>query len=89
MFHDRRVNAKINRNHERALRIAYHDRTSSFDELLITDLQSLFTKEICSCLSLKLPNKDEFESLLYERIFCGERNMLQLKSYKQHLCKKT
>ena len=37
MFHDRRVNAKINHIHERALRIAYHDRTSSFDELLITD----------------------------------------------------
>ena len=29
MFHDRRVNAKINHIHERALRIAYHDRTSS------------------------------------------------------------
>ena len=37
MFHDRRVNAKINHIHERALRIAYHDRTSSFEELLITD----------------------------------------------------
>ena len=36
-FHDRRVNAKINHIHERALRIAYHDRTSSFEELLITD----------------------------------------------------
>ena len=37
MFHDRRVNAKINHIHERALRIAYQDRTSSFEELLITD----------------------------------------------------
>ena len=35
MFHDRRVNAKINHIHERALRIADHDRTSSFEELLI------------------------------------------------------
>ena len=37
MFHDRSVNTKINHIHERALRIAYHDRTSSLDELLITD----------------------------------------------------
>ena len=37
MFHDRRVNTKINYIHERALRIAYQDRTSSFEELLITD----------------------------------------------------
>ena len=37
MCHDRHVNAKINHIHERALRIAYPDRTSSFDELLITD----------------------------------------------------
>ena len=37
MFHDIRVNAKINLIHERALRIAYQDRTSSFEELLITD----------------------------------------------------
>ena len=37
MFHDRCVNAKINHIHERALQIAYHDRTSGFDELLITD----------------------------------------------------
>ena len=37
MFHDRRVNAKINHIHERGLRIAYQDRTSSFEELLITD----------------------------------------------------
>ena len=37
MFHDRRVNAKINHVHERALRIAYQDWTSSFEELFITD----------------------------------------------------
>ena len=36
-FHDRRVNAKFNHIHERALQLAYDDRTSSFEELLITD----------------------------------------------------
>ena len=37
MFHDRGVNSKINHIHERALRIAYQDFTSSFAELLIND----------------------------------------------------
>lgn len=37
MFHDRHISAKINQIHERALRIAYQDHTSSFEELLITD----------------------------------------------------
>ena len=37
MFHDRGVNSKSNHIHERALRIAYQDFTSSFAELLIND----------------------------------------------------
>lgn len=34
MFHSRDLNNRINRIHERALRIAYKDQTSSFTELL-------------------------------------------------------
>ena len=34
MFHGRQVNNKINRLHERALRMIYEDSTSSFDTLL-------------------------------------------------------
>ena len=37
MFHDRGVNSNINHIHERAVRIAYQDFTSSFAELLIND----------------------------------------------------
>ena len=37
MFHDRSVNNKINRLHERALRIIYKDDQSSFEELLKKD----------------------------------------------------
>ena len=37
MFHDRRINSKINRLHERALRIVYKDDTSTFNELLEKD----------------------------------------------------
>ena len=37
MFHHTGVNSKINHIHERALRLAYQDFTSSFAELLIND----------------------------------------------------
>lgn len=37
MFHSRELNNRINRIHERALRIAYKDKLSSFEELLKND----------------------------------------------------
>ena len=37
MFHSRKLNRRINRLHERALRITYKDDKSSFNELLIKD----------------------------------------------------
>ena len=35
MFHDRKMNNKSNKIHERALRIIHKDSTSNFEELLI------------------------------------------------------
>ena len=37
MFHNRTLNNKINRLHERALRLVYHDQNLSFQELLEID----------------------------------------------------
>ena len=37
MFHDRTINNKINKLHERALRLAYNNDSSSFQELLELD----------------------------------------------------
>ena len=37
MFHSRKLNARINRVHERALRVVYRDFDSSFQELLSRD----------------------------------------------------
>ena len=37
MFHKRALNHRINRIHERALRIIYQDLTSSFEDLLVKD----------------------------------------------------
>ena len=37
MFHSREINNKINRIHERSLRLVYSDNTSTFKELLDKD----------------------------------------------------
>ena len=37
MFHSRTMNNKINRIHERSLRLVYSDYSSNFDELLRRD----------------------------------------------------
>ena len=37
MFHDRKLNVRINYVHEKALRIVYKEFNSSFQELLIED----------------------------------------------------
>ena len=37
MFHNRKLSNHINRIHERALRIAYQDHNSTFNELLAKD----------------------------------------------------
>ena len=37
MFHSRSINNKINRIHERAMRITYNDKLSSFQNLLEQD----------------------------------------------------
>ena len=39
MLNSRNVNKKINKLHEQCLRIIYSDITSSFEELLVTDIQ--------------------------------------------------
>ena len=37
IFHNRSLNDKINRLHERCLRIIYNDKHSNFEELLVKD----------------------------------------------------
>ena len=45
MSHSRALNNKINRLHERCLRIIYNDKTSTFKELLEKDILSPYTIE--------------------------------------------
>ena len=50
MFHSRHLNNKINRIHERALRIAYKDYESSFNTLLEKDNSVSFMQRTCKLL---------------------------------------
>ena len=53
MFHNRKINNKINRLHERALGIVYNDDKLSFQELLDRDGTVKIHEEICKDLLLK------------------------------------
>ena len=54
MFCSRKLNTRINRIHERALRIAYNDYTSSFEQLLIKDNSSTIHKRNLRALATEM-----------------------------------
>ena len=91
MFHSRKQNHRINRVHERALRVVYKDYNPSFDELLEKDnsckihdrnLQKLVTE----ILKVKINLAPEIMKEVFEIVECRYTliNELQLKSRKIH-----
>ena len=54
MFHDRKSNNRINKIHERALRIMYHDSDSSFEELLLKDKSVTFHQKNLQLLMIEV-----------------------------------
>ena len=42
MFHSRKLNSRVNKLHERALRIVYHDYASSFTDSLRKSARQLY-----------------------------------------------
>ena len=52
MFHGRQINDKINKLHERTLRIVYNDTITSFEELLVKD--KTFTIDLQNIQSLAI-----------------------------------
>ena len=79
MLHDRGVNSKIYHIHERAVRIAYQDFTSSFAELLINDnLVSIHQRNLQ--LLVTEIYRTKIKSFLYERNLHRKRNTLQFTS---------
>ena len=87
MFHSRQINHKINKLHERALRIVYNDHFWSFEELLSKDkyvtvhhrnLQTL-AAEMYKILNGLSPDimQDIFET---KSNYCNTRNALAFSS---------
>ena len=54
MFHSRGLNNKINRIHERALRITYNDKSSSYGELLTKNRSVTIHQRNIRALAIKI-----------------------------------
>ena len=54
MFHGRQINDKINKLHERALRIVYNDTVTSFENLLIKDKSFTIHHQIIQLLAIEI-----------------------------------
>ena len=75
MFHSRHLNNKINRIHERALRITYKDYESSFNTLLEKDNSvSIHTKNLQTLMIEMFKIKVNINPPFMKEIFC-ERNL--------------
>ena len=67
MFHSRHLNNKINKIHERALRIAYKDNVSSFDILLERDKSvTIHTKNLQTLMTEIFKKTEQYEPSFYE-----------------------
>ena len=67
MFHSRHLNNKINKIHERALRIAYKDYVSSFDILLERDkLVTIHTKNLQTLMIEIFRTQNNMNPFYYE-----------------------
>ena len=82
MFHSRKVNNKINKLHERYLRIVHNNNTSTYEELLETDNSisdgfrnvQAFSIELYKVVNGFLPDIMEDVFPLNENLCCNTRN---------------
>ena len=80
MYHSRKLNNRINRIHERALRIAYHDQISSFDELLIKDNSITIHERNIRCLATEMfKTKNNLNPSFLKQIFPTSNNVVNLR----------
>ena len=80
MFHSRHLNNKINKIHERALRIAYKDYVSSFDILLERDKSvTIHTKNLQTLMTEIFKTQNSMNPLFMSEIFRERENMYNLR----------
>ena len=77
MFHSRGLNNKIDRQHERCLRIAYSDNRSSFEHLL--DKDKIHVKNL-QTLSLEMLKVEKNLSAPIVKIFEKRNNVYDMQN---------
>ena len=77
IFHSRELNNRINRLHERSLRVVYRDNLSSFEELLFRDKSFTIHERNIQHLAIELfKAKNGLSSKFISEIFCLKENRL-------------
>ena len=81
MFHSRKLNAKINKLHQRALRITYRDQESSFEDLLGHDNSvSVHQKNLQVLMIEMFKTKHGLNPPFMKEIFCPQTNQYSLRN---------
>ena len=76
MFNDRNINSRINRLHERSLRLIYNDQTSSFEELLNKDNSCTINQRNIQTLALEIfKTKNNLNPKFMKDIFVEKRDI--------------
>ena len=80
MFHCRELNNRINRIHERALRIAYNDPNSSFEELLRKDESfTIHERNIQRLAAEMFKVKNNLTPQFMQKVFPPSKNLVNLR----------
>ena len=74
MLHSMKLNSRINKPHERALRIVYQDYASSFTELLEKDNSTIIHNRNIQLLATELFKAKN--ATFYKQNLCGKRTEL-------------
>ena len=80
MFHSRNLNNRINRLHERALRISYRDTISSFEELLLNDNSFTIHEKNLQRLAIEMYKvKNNLTPPFMKNVFLVSKNDINLR----------
>ena len=81
MFHNRQLNQKINKIHERALRITYKDTESTFSDLLQRDCAvTIHTKNLQMLMTEMYKTRNDLNPSFMQEIFCENMTHYNLRN---------